>query len=170
MKLTSRHVRVLIAGIFLAMWSQIALGQDKPQSRPKIQLGNGLQILSPTRGADFSGYSRDLLVAIKRNWIASLPESVYSGQTGLVAVIVQVREDGTLLNPDPTIVRSSNRDALDAAAVAAIRASAPFPHFPAAFEGTTLELRITFYYNIPVKKPVTSPEPAKSEPSENPPK
>ena len=76
-----------------------------------------------------------------------------SGQTGIVAVLVQVRADGSLLNPDPKIVRSSNRDALDAAAVAALRASAPFPHFPSGFEGATIELRIAFFYNIPLKKP-----------------
>jgi TonB family protein len=167
MKLVSTHVRVVIAGILLATCSPITRGQDKPQSPSKIQIGNGLQILTPTQGADFSGYGRDLLASIRRNWIASLPDSVKAGQTGIVAVIVQVRADGTFLNPDPKLDRSSGRAALDSAAVAAVRASAPFPHFPSTFEGATVELRITFYYNIPFKKPITTPEPAKSEPAEN---
>ena len=151
MKMASARIGVLVTGILLAMCSPIVIGQDKPQTPPKVQLGNSLTILSPTRGADFSRYGSDVLTSIKRNWVASLPDSVKAGQTGLVAVIVQVRADGTFVNPDPKVVRSSNRDALDAAAVAAVRASAPLPHFPSAFDGATIELRISFYYNIPTK-------------------
>ncbi len=161
--MVSTHVRILIVGILLAVCSPIALGQTHPHTSPGRQAGNSLQILSPTRGADFSGYSRDLMVSIKRNWIASMPESFYLGDTGILDIRVQVRADGTFLNPDPKVERSSGKDALDAAAVAAVRASAPFPHFPSGFEGTTVELRIAFYYNIPVKNPITSPEPAKSD-------
>jgi TonB family protein len=166
----SRCLGLLAAGVLLALFSPFVLGQDKPQTPPKLQLGNAVSILTLTRGADFSGYVRDMLASIKRNWIASLPDSVKAGQTGVVAIIVQVRADGTFLNPEPKIVRSSNRDALDAAAVAAVRASAPFPHFPTAFEGATVELRITFFYNIPIKKPITSPEPPKSDSGEESPK
>jgi hypothetical protein len=61
------------------MCSRVVLGQEKPQTPPKVQLGNALAILSPTQGADFSGYSRDLLVSMKDNWIASLPDSVEEG-------------------------------------------------------------------------------------------
>jgi TonB family protein len=163
MNLHATPARVLVEAIMLGVCSPIVLGQEKPQTPPKLQLGNSLQIVSPTRGADFSGYGRELLASIKRNWIALLPDSVKSGQTGIVAVLVQVCADGTLLNPDPKIVRSSNRDALDAAAVAALRASAPFPHFPSGFEGATIELRIAFFYNIPLKKPDPILVPGKSD-------
>ena len=159
----SRRLGFLTAGVLLALFSPFVPGQDKPPSPLKPSFGTSLQILSPTRGADFSGYAQDLMAKLKRNTIASLGDSVKSGETGLVAVIVQVRADGTFLNPDPKLDRSSGRDALDGAAVAAVRASAPFPHFPTAFEGATVELRITFFYNIPVKKPITSPEPAKPD-------
>jgi TonB family protein len=170
MKLVSTHVYIVIAGILLAMCSPITRGQDKPQAPPKFQVGNGMTILSPTRGVDFSGYARDLMAKIKRNEIASLPDSVKAGETGIVAVIVQVRADGTFVNSEPKLDRSSGKDALDAAAVAAIRASEPFPHFPSAFEGSTVEWRITFYYNIPFKKPVTSPEPTRPDAGAEPPK
>jgi TonB family protein len=162
MKLVSKQFRILVAGIALAVCSPIVLGQDKPQTSPKVQLGCGLTILSPTRGADFSRYGSDVLLSIKRNLIASLPDSVKAGQAGLVSVVVQIRPDGTFLNPDPKIVRSSNRDALDAASVAAVRASAPFPHFPSGFDGATVELKISFYYNIPVR-PYPVLEPAKPD-------
>jgi len=58
MKMVSRHVRVLLAGILLAMCSPIVLGQTNSQTPPGRQAGNSLQILSPTRGADFSGCGR----------------------------------------------------------------------------------------------------------------
>ena len=83
---------------------------------------------------------------------------------------MQVRADGTFLNPDPKIVRNSNKDALDAAAVAAVRASAPFPHFPSGFEGATIELKIVFFYNIPVKRPEPILVPGNSDAAAEPPK
>lgn len=165
-----RRLGFLTAGVLLALFSPFVPGQDKPPSPLKPSFGTSLQILSPTRGADFSGYAQDLMAKLKRNTIASLGDSVKSGETGIVAVIVQVRADGTFWNPDPKVDRSSGRGPLDAATVAAVRSAAPFPHFPSTFEGSSIELRITFFYNIPIKKPITTPEPAKSEPDENSPK
>jgi TonB family protein len=153
MSLISRRARVLVASILLAVYLPLAAVQTNAQSPPKRQAGNSLQILSPTRGADFSGYSRDLITTLKRKWIASMAKSFYSGESGIVDIRVQVRADGTFLNPDPKVERSSGKDKLDAAAVAAVRASAPFPHFPSGFDGATVELKISFFYNIPVKKP-----------------
>jgi TonB family protein len=98
---------------------------------------------------DFSGYSRDLMATLKRRWIASMPESFYSGEAGVVDIRVQVRADGTFVNPTPKIGRSSTKDALDAAAMAAVRASAPFPHFPSGFDGATIELEISFFTMFP---------------------
>jgi TonB family protein len=166
----AKRLRFFTAGVLLTSLWLLVFGQDKPQTPPKFQIGNGLQILTPTRGVDFSGYARDLLAKSKSNTIASLPDSVKSGETGIVRLIVQVRADGTFVSSDPRLDRSSGKNALDAAAVATIRASEPFPHFPSAFEGSSVELRITFYYNIPFKKPVTSPEPAKLDAGADPPK
>ena len=169
MNVISTRARVLVAATLFAASSPIALGQTNPQGRSKLQAGNALQILSPTRGADFSGYTREFMAKLKRNWTASMPESFYAGETGVVDIRVQVRADGTLLNPDPKLDRSSGKDAFDTAAVAAVRASAPFPHFPSGFEGATIELKISFFYNIPVKPtPIFVPE--KSDASGEPPR
>jgi TonB family protein len=170
MNLISRRPRLLVVATLLAVCSPIALGQTNPQTPPKRQARNALQILSPTRGADFSGYGRDLMVSIKRNWIVSMPESFYSGETGMVVIRVQVQADGTFLNADPKGERSSDKDALDAAAVAAVRAAVSFPHFPTAFDGATIELRITFYYDISVKRPDPILVPGKSDAGGEPPK
>ena len=102
-----RRLGFLTAGVLLALFSPFVPGQDKPPSPLKPSFGTSLQILSPTRGADFSGYAQELMATLKRNTIASLGESLKSGETGIVAVIVQVRADGTFLNPDPKVDRSS---------------------------------------------------------------
>jgi TonB family protein len=163
MKIVSTHVRILILGILLAVCSPVALGQIKHQASARQQAATTLTILSPTRGADFSGYERNLLASIDRKWIYAIPESFYMGDTGIVDIRVQVRADGRFLNPDPKVERSSGKDALDGAAVAAVRASAPFPHFPSGFEGATIELKISFFYNIPVKKSGPISVPGKSD-------
>ncbi len=166
MNLISRCLHLLVAATLVAMCSPIALGQAKA---PRGQAGTALKFVSPTQGADFSGYTRDLQSSIDRKWIYLMPESFYMGATGIVHIRVQVRADGTLLNPDPKVEKSSGKDELDAAAVVAIRGSAPFPHFPSAFKGATVDLRISFFYNIPVRPyPVLAP--ATPGASEEPPK
>jgi outer membrane biosynthesis protein TonB len=42
---------------------------------------------------------------------------------------------------EPTVEASSGKKALDNAAIAAIRASAPFEHLPNSFKGPNIELR-----------------------------
>ena len=165
----SRHARVLAVATLLTMCSPIAAGQTNPRTRSKLQVGNTVQFLSPTRGADFSGYTEHLMATLKRKWIYLMAESFYMGDTGIVDIRVQVRADGTFLNPDPKVERSSGKAALDDAAAAAIRASAPFPHFPSGFEGATIELKISFFYNIPVK-PTPILVPAKPDAGGEPPK
>jgi TonB family protein len=163
MKVVARHVRVVAAGILLAVCSLIAVGQTNPRRMSKAQAGNTLQILSPTRGADFSGYCRELRATLSRKWIHLMPESFYLGDTGIVEIRVQVRADGTFLNADPKVEKSSGKDALDSAAVAAIRASVPFPHFPSGFEAGSIDLRIPFFYNVSVRKPDPISVPEKSD-------
>jgi TonB family protein len=170
MNLISTYTRILLAAFLLTVCSQIAVGQTIARNRSKLEIENTLQILSPTRGADFSGYTQKLMATLKRRWIYLMPESFYTGETGIVDIRVQVRADGTFVNPDPKVETSSGKDALDAAAVAAVRASAPFPHFPSAFEGATIELKISFFYNVPVKKPDPILQPAKPDAGAEPPK
>jgi outer membrane biosynthesis protein TonB len=85
------------------------------------------------------------MATLKRKWIYSMPESFYVADTGILDIRLLVRADGTFVNSDPKVERSSGKEALDTLAVAAIRAGAPFPHFPCAFDGSTVELRIGCY-------------------------
>jgi TonB family protein len=161
-----RHLLMLIAITLLAASSPNVLGQSTQQAPAKPQLGMGVTILTPTEGVDFSHYIEPSMKAIKQNWIASLPEAAKTGTTGILVIRAQIQRDGTFLNDTPHIERSSRRDSLDKAAIAAVRASAPFPNFPSAFQGSNIELRIQFYYNIPVRLP--NPEPVQVQPDATP--
>jgi hypothetical protein len=112
-------------------------------------VGNGVDILSDTQGVDFSAYIRRLLATLQRNWEAVMPESVRMGERGIVYTTFQINPDGSVSAPDPTLERTSGKEPLDNAAMAAIHASNPFEPLPSQFHGPFLKLRIVFLYNIP---------------------
>jgi outer membrane biosynthesis protein TonB len=111
--------------------------------------GNGVSILSDTQGVDFSDYIRRLLATLQRNWEAVMPESVRMGEQGVVYTTFSINPDGSVSVPDPTLERTSGKEPLDNAAMAAIHASNPFEPLPSQFHGPFLKLRIVFLYNIP---------------------
>jgi TonB family protein len=110
--------------------------------------GNGYEILSDTQGVDFSDYIQRLLATLKRNWAAVMPESVRMGEQGVVYTTFQINPDGSVTAPDPTLERTSGKEPLDNAAMAAIHASNPFEPLPSQFHGPYLKLRIVFLYNV----------------------
>jgi outer membrane biosynthesis protein TonB len=112
-------------------------------------MGYGAQILSDTQGVDFNPYIQRLLAALKRNWMAVMPESALMGDKGVVYTTFQINPDGSVAPPDPILERTSGKDALDNAAMSAIHASNPFEPLPSQFHGPYLRLRIVFLYNIP---------------------
>ncbi len=118
-------------------------------SRGGPGMGNGAQILSDTQGVDFNPYIRRLLATLKRNWDNVMPVSAQMGDRGVVYTTFQINPDGSIAPPDPIMERTSGKDALDNAAMAAIRASNPFEPLPSQFHGPYLRLRIVFLYNIP---------------------
>lgn len=107
-------------------------------------------ILSDTRGVDFSPYLIRLLREVRRNWYATIPESARWGEQGKVVIIFAIEKDGSVPQGQPTLVQSSGRTHLDRPAVAAIRASQPFPPLPAEFTGPRIVLQFTFLYNLPL--------------------
>lgn len=167
-----RHfVIILAAGTLLAVSAAKILGQVQQQTPSKPSVGLSVQILTHIGSADYSAYMKQLITTVKHNWTASLPEAVKAGEAGVVIIRVQVRKDGTFLNDTPKVETSSGRDAVDSAAIAAIRASAPLPHLPDDFHGSNIELRMTFLYNVfNVPLRVRNPEPAKVPPDATSPK
>jgi TonB family protein len=113
-------------------------------------LGGNLEMLTPTEGVDFSNYLARLLASVKRNWYAIIPESAKLGEKGRVILQFHINRDGGVPFPEPILVRTSGKEPLDRAAMAAIRASSPFEPLPPAFSGPYIELRFIFLYNLPL--------------------
>jgi outer membrane biosynthesis protein TonB len=108
----------------------------------------GVTILSDTQGVDFSDYINRLLAALKRNWEYVMPESARMGDRGVVYTTFSINPDGSVSAPDPLLVRTSGKEPLDNAAMAAIHASNPFEPLPRQFHGPYLKLQIAFLYNV----------------------
>jgi TonB family protein len=103
-------------------------------------------ILSDTRGVDFGPYLARVVWAVRRNWYSMIPVSARLGQKGRVAIVFEIRRDGSV--PELRLVASSGSEPLDRAALASIRASNPFPPLPDEFTGPNLVLQFIFLYNM----------------------
>jgi TonB family protein len=159
-----RHVLVLTAGTLLAVVSTTHAVERPEQPAPvKQHYSLGVKLLTPTGGVNFSAYLQQSITTIRHNWIASLPEAAKAGETGTVVVRLQVSNDGSLL--DEKVDTSSGKESFDSASVAALRASAPFPHFPSDFHGPNIDLRITFFYNVTPQAPNPAPVKIESDPT-----
>ena len=119
------------------------------QSPSAGRIGSNLQLLSDAKGVDFKPYLLQVLMAVRRNWMAILPESARMGRRGRVLVQFAIDRQGAV--PKLVIAEGAGTDALDRAAVAAISASYPFPPLPADYKGDEIRLQLAFAYNMPTK-------------------
>jgi TonB family protein len=108
----------------------------------------GMAILTDTEGVNFDSYMRRLHDIVLKNWTAVLPESYYMGDKGIVMITFTIDRNGTIHVTDPVLERTSGKEALDRAVLAAIRSSVPFEPLPSQFKGPNIELRAVFFYNI----------------------
>ena len=117
-----------------------------------------LQVLSSTEGLDFRTYLDSLYFAIRRNFLAKIPASAAGGERGIVVIRFQIQKDGTLPDKSATILSSSGKKDLDAAALGAIRKAAPFAPLPERYIAATLDLQFSFYYNSEPQEPAQKPK------------
>ena len=109
--------------------------------------GSALELKSDPMGVDVRPYLTQILVTIRRNWYAVMPESVKLGRHGKVGLLFAIVKSGNVSKV--TYAFQSGADALDKAAIAAISASNPFPPLPAEFKGDRVVLQLNFAYNVP---------------------
>jgi TonB family protein len=110
------------------------------------RMASSLELLSDPSGVDFRPYLVQVLAAVKRNWLAVIPESARLGRRGRTAVQFIIAKDGKV--PKLVIAIPSGADALDRAAVTGISASNPFPPLPPNFPGEQIRLQLVFTYNL----------------------
>ena len=128
-----------------------------PQSPPMYPMG--YKILSPTAGVDFLPYLTTINSPLERNFLAKKPKSTGGEGKGVVVVRVQIQKDGSLTDGSVTVFSSSGNEDVDAAAVSAVRAAAPFSRLPEKYSGAYLELEVRFYFKNepPERKPKLVP-------------
>jgi TonB family protein len=107
---------------------------------------SNLELLSDPMGVDFRPYLVRVLAAVRRNWMAVMPESARLGRRGKVVLQLAINREGRV--PKLVIAESSGAEPLDRAAVAAITASDPFPPLPEEFRGEEVRLQFNFRYNL----------------------
>jgi TonB family protein len=120
-------------------------GINQPQT--KGRMGSNLQLLSDANGFDFKPYLLQILAAVRRNWMAVIPESAKMGRRGTVLIQFIIDRRGGV--PKLVIASSSGTEAFDRAAVAGVSASNPFPPLPPEFKGDQIRLQLAFAYNSP---------------------
>jgi TonB family protein len=113
------------------------------------EVKSNLQLLSDPKGVDFKPYMIQVLTAVRRNWLAIIPESARLGRRGRVIVQFAIDRSGGV--PKVVIAEGAGTDAFDRAAVAAISASVPLPPLPKDFTGDRISLQFAFSYNMPSK-------------------
>ena len=108
----------------------------------------GVEIITPTQGVDFGSYLQNTVAMVKRNWYAKMPKEARAGAKGKVVAVFRIRRDGNI--EKVSLVASSGNDLFDQAAVNAINAANPLAPLPAQFRGPYIELRFSFFYNLPI--------------------
>lgn len=110
-------------------------------------LGNQLELKSDPQGVDFRPYLLQVLAAVRRNWLAVIPDIVRLGRRGRVGIQFSISRSGGV--PKLVIVSNSGIESLDRAAVAGISASNPFPPLPSEYKGDRIVVQLNFAYNMP---------------------
>lgn len=123
------------------------VGQMLGQQGSTGRQASSLELLSDPMGVDFKPYLIRVLAAVRRNWMAVVPESARLGRRGKVVLQFSISRTGSV--PKLVIVTPSGTEALDRAAVAGVSASNPFPPLPTDFRGDQIRLQLAFFYNVP---------------------
>jgi TonB family protein len=116
-------------------------GSAQSDGRPK----SNLQLLSDPQGVDFKPYLVQVLTAVRRNWLAVIPESAHMGRRGQVLIQFIIDRRGSV--PKLVIATPSGTEAFDRAAVAGVSMSNPFPPLPQGYQGDQIRLQLAFSYN-----------------------
>ena len=102
------------------------------------------QLLSDPHGVNFRPYLIQVLLAVKKNWMAVIPESARMGRRGYVTLQFIIARNGSV--PKLVIASPSGTEAFDRAAVAGVSASNPLPALPREFRGDRIVLQLNFLY------------------------
>lgn len=160
LSLTFAIPRLLAAGVTVALMLIPVHGQTTPAKPRPVPVSLDLELVSDSEGVDLTPFMKHLSKAVKYKTLATMPKFVSLGEQGIVTIKLQVQKDGTLLTEPATatpavieVVNSSGKKPLDDLTVAAVQSAAPFGHLPESLSAQSVELKLTFYYNLPLPSP-----------------
>jgi len=119
-----------------------ASARERETSTPNVA-----EILTDTRGVDFSPYVGQIRADVRSHWMALIPSQAYPPflKQGDVSIDFYIKKDGKV--EGIKIHKSSGEEALDHAAWGSITASNPFPPLPSEFTGEGIGARFHYFYN-----------------------
>jgi TonB family protein len=115
-----------------------------------------VEILTPTDGVYFGTYSNSVAAKISLKWRAAIPGEARAGRKGKTIVQFRILKNGK--TEKFLIAVSSGSDALDKAAMEAVRDASPLDPLPQAFKGRFIDVQMTFLYNLPLEYDKPTPE------------
>jgi TonB family protein len=104
-----------------------------------------VEVLTDTRGVDFTPYLIKVKSSLKKNWYALIPQPA-TGKKGRVIIEFFILKDGSVTGLKT--FGSSGDPMLDRPAFGSVTLSSPFSPLPAEFKGPSLGLRIDYWYNL----------------------
>jgi len=108
-----------------------------------LRVQSNLSIINTPRGVDFRPYSKNLVEAIQKNLMSSLSKLRLDSPKQVTLELV-ILKDGTV--SEMNVVSSSGNDAIDQSTQSGIALSRPLPPLPAAFNGQSVKIRLSFSY------------------------
>lgn len=132
-----------------------AVGQTVPAKPPVAPFSIGIELMTDSEGVDLTPFMKHLHKSVRDRAVATMPKSVALGDQGRVTISFQVQKDGSLVTAlvtaspvVPRVLYSSGKKTLDDHAMAAIISAAPFDHLPESLSAQSVELKLTFFYNL----------------------
>jgi outer membrane biosynthesis protein TonB len=134
-----------------------AVSQESAKAPAPSVPSIGVEVLSDTRGVDFSPYLNTIIHSIRDRWIVLLPGEAHppTAMKGETDIRFTILPDGTVSYMH--LDASTHHIPLDRAAWGAI-ATSKLGTLPAGFIGPNLELRLRFRVNLDALE--ASPAPA----------
>lgn len=134
------------------VWAATPKNNYQEPARQNVSRGSArasIELRTDTEGVDFNDYLHDTYFAVKKHWFAKMPGSLVKGQQGTNTIEFRILQDGSVPKDSVKMITSSEKSDFDAASLQAIQEAMPFNHLPEKFSKPFIEVRFTFYYNLP---------------------
>jgi hypothetical protein len=126
---------------------------DSTGNAQKATAGATIKLLTDPEGVDFAPFVQSVYISVKRAWFGGMGSAVEKGAKGIVEIQFRIQQDGKVPGDSVKVLASSGPKEYEYAVLNGLRDAAPFDHLPSKFSQPFVELRMTFYYNVPVPKP-----------------